>query len=183
MTEQERSIVQGCLKGDKTFQKLLYNQYSQKMYSVCLRYSQGQDQAKDFLQEGFIRVFQNLASFKGEGSFEGWIRRIMVNGCLEALRKPENKIFHEDVNDVESELSYSPEMRKMDVQFVLKKIQELAPGYRAVFNLFIIEGYQHQEIAEMLGISESTSKSQLSRARKIVQEMLSGEYSHIHENE
>ena len=105
MTEQERHIVEGCLRGEKSFQKLLYNQYSQKMYSVCLRYSHDQDQAKDLLQDGFIRVFQNLTTFKGEGSFEGWVRRIMVNGCLESLRKPENKIFHEDVNDVESELS------------------------------------------------------------------------------
>jgi len=182
MTEQERHIVQGCLRGEKSFQKLLYNQYSQKMYSVCLRYSHDQDQAKDLLQEGFIRVFQNLNTFKGEGSFEGWVRRIMVNGCLESLRKPENKIFHEDVNDVESELSYEPNMRKLDVQYVLRKIQELAPGYRAVFNLFVVEGYQHQEIAEMLGISESTSKSQLSRARKLLQEMLAGEYSNLHEH-
>lgn len=182
MTEQERHIVQGCLRGEKSFQKQLYNQYSQKMYAVCLRYSQNQDQAKDLLQEGFIRVFQNLNTFKGEGSFEGWVRRIMVNGCLESLRKPENKFFHEDVNDVESELSYEPNMRKLDVQYVLRKIQELAPGYRAVFNLFVVEGYQHQEIAEMLGISESTSKSQLSRARKLLQEMLAGEYSNIHEH-
>ncbi len=182
MTEQERHIVEGCLRGEKSFQKLLYNQYSQKMYSVCLRYSHDQDQAKDLLQDGFIRVFQNLTTFKGEGSFEGWVRRIMVNGCLESLRKPENKIFHEDVNDVESELSYEPNMRKLDVQYVLRKIQELAPGYRAVFNLFVVEGYQHQEIAEMLGISESTSKSQLSRARKLLQEMLAGEYSNLHEH-
>lgn len=182
MTKQERNIVEGCLRGEKSFQKLLYNQYSQKMYSVCLRYSHDQDQAKDLLQDGFIRVFQNLTSFKGEGSFEGWVRRIMVNGCLESLRKPENKIFHEDVNDVESELSYEPNMRKLDVQYVLRKIQELAPGYRAVFNLFVVEGYQHQEIAKMLGISESTSKSQLSRARKLLQEMLAGEYSNLHEH-
>jgi len=182
MTEQERHIVEGCLRGEKSFQKLLYNQYSQKMYSVCLRYSHDQDQAKDLLQDGFIRVFQNLTTFKGEGSFEGWVRRIMVKGCLESLRKPENKIFHEDVNDVESELSYEPNMRKLDVQYVLRKIQELAPGYRAVFNLFVVEGYQHQEIAEMLGISESTSKSQLSRARKLLQEMLAGEYSNLHEH-
>ncbi|MBI1222696.1 MAG: sigma-70 family RNA polymerase sigma factor [Bacteroidetes bacterium] len=181
MTELERNIVQGCLRGDKSSQKQLYNQYSQKMYSVCLRYSQNTDQAKDFLQEGFIRVFQNLTSFKGEGSFEGWIRRIMINGCLEALRKPENRLFYEDVETIDAEMSYTPDMRKLDVQYILRKIQELAPGYRAVFNLYVLEGYQHQEIAEMLDISESTSKSQLSRARKLLQEMLSGEFSNIHE--
>ena len=182
MTEQERKIVQGCLKGEKSFQKQLYTSYAQKMYSVCLRYSSNPDQAKDLLQEGFIKVFQNLESFKGEGSFEGWIRRIVVNNCLESFRRPENKIFHEDVADVESELSYQPAMPKLDMQYVLKKIQGLAPGYRAVFNLFVIEGYQHIEIAEMLGISESTSKSQLSRARKLLQVMLAEEYSGIHEH-
>lgn len=182
MTEKERKIVEGCLKGDKSFQKKLYESYSQKMYSVCLRYSNGQDEAKDLLQDGFIKVFQNLASFKGEGSFEGWIRRIIVNGCLEALRKPENRFFHEDIDGMDSELSYQPSLKKFDVQYVLKKMQSLAPGYRAVFNLFVIEGYQHHEIAEMLGISESTSKSQLSRARKILQEMLAAEYTNIHEH-
>ena len=174
--------MQGCLRGEKSFQKQLYTQYSQKMYAVCLRYSQDPDQAKDFLQEGFIRVFQNLTSFKGEGSFEGWVRRIMINGCLEALRKPENKVYHEELEAYESELSYQPSLQKLDVKFVLNKIQELAPGYRAVFNLYVIEGYQHQEIADMLGISESTSKSQLSRARKLLQEALSGEFSNTHEH-
>ena len=182
MTELEKKIVQGCLKGEKSAQKTLYNRYSQKMYAVCLRYSNNQDQAKDLLQEGFIKVFQNLKSYKGAGSFEGWIRRIMVNGCLESFRKAENRIFHEDVSNVESELSYTPDWRKLDMQYVMQKIQSLAPGYRAVFNLFVIEGYQHNEIAEMLGISESTSKSQLSRARKLLQEMLAGEYSNIHEH-
>ncbi len=173
MTEQEKRLVEGCLKGDKVFQKKLYNTYASKMYNVCLRYSNGTEQARDLLQEGFIRVFQNLHTFKGEGSFEGWVRRIMVNGCLESLRKAENKFIHEDIQEMEAEFTASqPELRQYDLQFVLGKIQQLAPGYRAVFNLYVLEGYQHHEIGEMLGISESTSKSQLSRARKILQDLL-----------
>lgn len=175
MTEQERKMVNGCLKGDKLAQKELYQFYSGKMYAVCSRYSQNADQAKDFLQEGFIRVFQNLKSFKGEGSFEGWVRRVMINCCLEALRKPDNKRVFEELENHEASLSYVPDLSKLDAQFILSKIQELAPGYRAVLNLYLIEGYHHTEIAEMLGISENTSKSQLSRARKILQALLSDE--------
>jgi RNA polymerase sigma factor (sigma-70 family) len=176
MTEQERNILQGCLKGEKSFQKELYDTYSNKMFAVCLRYSGDYDQAKDFLQEGFIKVFQHLHTFKGDGSFEGWIRKIMVNVCLESFRKLEYKFPHVNIAEAGSRQSVQTELRKFDVQFVLKKIQRLAPGYRAVFNLHIIEGYPHQEIAEMLGISESTSKSQLSRARKLLQEQLAEEY-------
>lgn len=181
MTETERHIVEGCLKGDKSSQKRLYSTYSAKMYAVCLRYSNGEDEAKDLLQEGFIKVFQNLHTFKGEGSFEGWVRRIVINGCLESLRKNEKRYPHDDIDEVGHQLSVSPDARSYDFNYVLQKIQELAPGYRAVFNLYIIEGYQHNEIGEMLGISENTSKSQLSRARKILQEMLSGEREKINE--
>ncbi len=179
MTEQERHIVDGCLKGDKSFQKKLYDTYSSKMYAVCLRYSKDEHQAKDLIQEGFIKVFQNLSSFKGDGSFEGWIRRIMVNGCLESLRKSHNKFIHEDIGESEQRLSVQPDARQFDMDYILKKVQELSPGYRAVFNLYVIEGYQHHEIGDMLGISENTSKSQLSRARKILQESLATEYQKV----
>jgi RNA polymerase sigma factor (sigma-70 family) len=181
MTELERNIVQGCLKGEKSFQKQLYDTYSKKMYTLCMRYSNDPDQAKDLLQDGFIKVFQNLHTFKGEGSFEGWMRRILVNVCLESFRKLENKFPHGDILEAENEYSTHTSFQKFDIAYVLKKIQQLAPGYRAVFNLHIMEGYPHQEIAGMLGISESTSKSQLSRARKLLQEQLAGEYSNLNE--
>lgn len=172
MTAREEEILNGCLKGDPKYQKVLYNVYSKKMYGVCLRYAPNREVAQDLLQDGFIKVFQNLHSFKGQGSFEGWIRRIMVNHALEGLRKLSSKAQHVDVEEVHELLHENLDMSKYDMNYLLSKIQELAPGYRAVFNLYIIEGYQHSEIAEMLGINENTSKSQLSRARKILQESL-----------
>ncbi|KAB2918580.1 sigma-70 family RNA polymerase sigma factor [Oscillatoria amoena NRMC-F 0135] len=172
MTVREEEIVAGCLKGDPKYQKALYSQYSKKMYGVCLRYASDPEAARDLLQDGFIKVFQNLAGFKGQGSFEGWIRRIMVNNALEMLRKLSSKAQHVDVEDVQEELYESTNFSRYDMNYLLSKIQQLAPGYRAVFNLYVIEGFQHNEIAEMLGISENTSKSQLSRARKLLQESL-----------
>lgn len=172
MTAREEEILNGCLKGDPKYQKVLYSVYSKKMFGVCLRYAPDREAAEDLLQDGFIKVFQNLQSFKGQGSFEGWIRRIMVNHALEGLRKLSSKAQHVDVEDVHELLHVNLDMGKYDMNYLLSKIQQLAPGYRAVFNLYIIEGYQHSEIAEMLGINENTSKSQLSRARKILQESL-----------
>lgn len=172
MTAREEEIVNGCLKGDPKYQKALYSQYSKKMFGVCLRYAANPDEAKDLLQDGFVKVFTNLTGFKGQGSFEGWIRRIMVNNALEGLRKLSSKAQHIDVNDVQEELFESTNYSKYDMNYLLSKIQMLAPGYKAVFNLYVIEGYQHNEIAELLGISENTSKSQLSRARKLLQDSL-----------
>lgn len=175
MTEQEQEIVSGCQRGEVKFQKKLYELYSKKMFGVCLRYSNDHDQAKDLLQDGFLKVFQYIGNFKGEGSFEGWIRRIMVNTSLETFRKAASKFPHVDIEDHHEDIHQPADFRKYDFQYILARIQELAPGYRAVFNLFVIEGYHHDEIADMLGISESTSKSQLSRARKILQEALASE--------
>lgn len=172
MTAREEEIVNGCLKGDPKYQQVLYNQYAKKMYGVCLRYAQDKEAARDILQEGFIKVFQNLQAFKGQGSFEGWVRRIMVNHALEGLRKLSNRVQHVDVEEVHEALHETVNYSRYDMNYLLEKIQQLAPGYRAVFNLYVIEGYQHNEIAEMLGISENTSKSQLSRARKLLQESL-----------
>lgn len=172
MTAREEEIVNGCLKGDPKYQQVLYNQYAKKMYGVCLRYAQDKEGARDILQEGFIKVFQNLQAFKGQGSFEGWVRRIMVNHALEGLRKLSNRVQHVDVEEVHEALHETVNYSRYDMNYLLEKIQQLAPGYRAVFNLYVIEGYQHNEIAEMLGISENTSKSQLSRARKLLQESL-----------
>jgi len=172
MTAREEEIVAGCLKGDPKYQQALYNIYSKKMYGVCLRYAADRETARDLLQDGFIKVFQNLEKFKGEGSFEGWIRRIMVNHALEGLRKLSSKVQHVDVEEIQESLHESINFSRYDMNYLLGKIQPLAPGYKAVFNLYVIEGYQHSEIAEMLGISENTSKSQLSRARKLLQDSL-----------
>ncbi len=172
MTEREEEIVNGCLKGNTKYQEVLYNLYSKKMYGVCMRYAPNNEAARDLLQDGFIKVFQNLSKFKGEGSFEGWVRRIMVNNALESLRKLSAKATHIDVEDMHEALQVNVDFSKYDMNYLLSKVQELAPGYRTVFNLYVIEGYQHSEIAELLKISENTSKSQLSRARKLLQNSL-----------
>jgi len=165
-------IIQNCLAGDTNAQELLYNKYSGKMYGVCLRYSDNYDDAKDILQEGFIKVFTNLHQFKGKGSFEGWIRRIMVNTALEKYRDKRylNRVDEEDAEKLEK-VDYNV-IDEMSARDLMKVIQELSPKYRMVFNLFAIEGYSHKEISVLLEISEGTSKSNLSRARVILQEKL-----------
>ena len=165
-------IIQNCLAGDTNAQELLYNKYSGKMYGVCLRYSNNYDDAKDILQEGFIKVFTNLHQFKGKGSFEGWIRRIMVNTALEKYRDKHylNRVDEEDAEKLEK-VDYNV-IDEMSARDLMKVIQELSPKYRMVFNLFAIEGYSHREISVLLEISEGTSKSNLSRARAILQEKL-----------
>ncbi len=166
----EKQLVNACLKGDSKAQKQLYERFAPKMFGVCLRYAKDDDTAQDYLQEGFIRVFNNLDKFRFEGSFEGWIRRIVVNTALEKLRKMDvikNSVEVEKAlfkaNDVEQV------MDQINTGELLQLIQTLPTGFRTVFNLYAIEGYTHQEIGNMLHISEGTSKSQYSRARQWLQ--------------
>ena len=169
----EAEIIEGCKSSKRELQKALYQRFSGKMFAVCLRYSKNREEAEDILQDGFVKVFGNINQYTGTGSFEGWIRRIMVNTALEALRK--KKIDYSNVEVHEIEDSYEnvhDVMSKMGMNDLLIFIQELPAGYKAVFNLYAIEGYQHKEIAAMLSISEGTSRSQLARARQILQEKI-----------
>lgn len=138
------------------------------MFGVCLRYASDYDEAQDLLQEAFIKIYTKLKQYKGKGAFEGWIRRIVVNTALERLR---SKIFTEEIGEaVKFEFSHSDDLiSNLSTQELMKMVQELSPQYRTVFNLYAIEGYNHKEIAELLNISEGTSKSNLSRARVILQ--------------
>ncbi len=165
-------IIKGCIEGKRQAQEDLYGLLSGKMYSVCLRYSRDQDEAKDNLQDGFIKVFSKIRQFKGAGSFEGWVRRIMVNTALQKYRG-QYQLYA--LNDNESKALNIPVenvMEAMGEKELLDMIQELPPRYKLVFNMFAIEGYSHKEISEMLDITEGTSKSNLSRARDILQEKL-----------
>jgi len=151
-------------------QEELYRRFSPKMYAVCLRYAQDSDDARDLLQEGFIKVYRNLDRYRGEGSFEGWIRRIFVNTAIEYYRK--KSLEYSRVSEKEETTIADADISVLDelaVKDIIGLIQELAPGYRAVFNLYVIEGFSHKEIADMLNISEGTSKSQLARAKSILQ--------------
>ena len=159
------------MSGSRRDQELLYRRYSPRLYAVCLQYSGNTDEARDVLQEGFIKIFENLAAFSHEGSFEGWMRRIIVNTALERYRSKYYLNRIDDIDDM-SEPMADPENNDfagLEAYDLLNIIMELPPKYRMVFNLYAIEGYSHREIGGMLNISEGTSKSNLSRARDILQ--------------
>ena len=175
-----KDIIRGCLAGSRRDQELLYRRHSAKLYAACLQYSGNDEEAKDILQEGFIKIFDNLHHYKHEGSFEGWLRRIIVNTALEKYRK-RNHLYRVDDIDAIEEPEAMPDtddysgLHAIDLLYM---IRELPPKYRMVFNLYAIEGYSHKEISAMLNISEGTSKSNLSRARVILQRKI-GLYSGI----
>ena len=170
----ESDLIRGCIEGDRRMQELLYQHFSPKMYAVCLRYAGNSEDAQDILQDGFVKVFRNLERYRGDGSFEGWVRRIFVNTAIEHYRKQLN--LHQ-IPDIEDKLIEDKDLSALDnlaLKDLVKLIQELSPGYRTVFNLYAVEGYTHKEIAELLGISEGTSKAQLARAKAILQNLITG---------
>ena len=166
-----KEIIKGCLAGNRRDQELLYRRHAAKLYAVCLQYSGNNEEARDILQEGFIKIFENLDSYKHEGSFEGWMRRITVNTALEKFRS-RNSLYRVDDIDLVPEPDAEPDNQDyagLEAADLLDIIMELPPKYRMVFNLYAIEGYSHKEISEMINISEGASKSNLSRARVILQ--------------
>ncbi len=168
----DTDLIEGCLKGNRKIQHELYKRFASKMYGVCLRYASNAEEAEDILQEGFIKVFNKIGSFRREGSFEGWVRRIFVNTAIEQFRK---KIYLQPISDVEEDTidgKYLSVLDKLSEKDIIQLVQQLSPGYRTVFNMYVVEGYSHREISEILGISEGTSKSQLSRAKNILQELV-----------
>lgn len=168
----EVDLIKGCIEGNRRMQEELYQRFSPRMYAVCLRYAGKAEEAEDILQEGFIKIFKKLDSFRSEGSFEGWIRRIFVNTAIEHFRRKRYlmPVTEKEENTIEGKyISVLDELAEKDI---LALVQELSPGYRTVFNMYVVEGYTHKEIADLLGISEGTSKSQLSRAKVILQEMV-----------
>lgn len=168
MTQQEE-IIYKCREGNSKAQTELYRLFSRKMYGVCLRYAKDNADAEDILQEGFVRVFSKIGQFEFKGSFEGWMRRIMVNTALEKFRKNDRLYPVEEMKIYESTEMVEETISSITADELMKIIQELPPRYKMVFNLYAIEGYSHLEIADMMSISEGTSKSNLSRARMILQ--------------
>src|ERR1700744_574643 len=166
-------LVKRCKANERKAQELLYKQFASKMLGVCLRYANDRMEAEDMLQNGFIRVFQKIADFRNEGSFEGWIRRIMVHSSIEYYRKHHKMLLVADLEETGREPSVNAAVvAKLDEKDLMGLIQQLSPGYRMVFNLYAIEGYSHREIGVIMGISEGASKSQLSRARTILKEQI-----------
>lgn len=169
----EEAILQGCLHNQPVAQRELYNRFSPKMLAVCYRFAHNREDAEDMLQESFIKVFSQIHTFQNKGAFEGWIRRIIVHTCINHLKK--NKRFNESVDIINaSSIQVREESIPSIVQAkqIVECIRLLPIGYRTVLNLYAIEGYSHKEIAEMLDIEESTSRSQYTRAKQMLEEIL-----------
>jgi RNA polymerase sigma-70 factor (ECF subfamily) len=168
---EETDIIKGCLKNDRACQKMLYERFYGKMMSVCMRYAKDRDEAKDILHEAYIKVFDKLKNFGSKGSFEGWIRRIMVNTAIDHLRRNKhdylivNTVYASDQAGAIADEPDDSLIDRVDQEEVMKAVQNLSPAYRAVFNLYVIEEYSHKEISEILDISEGTSKSNLAKAK------------------
>lgn len=166
----DKELIEACLIGNPIAQKVLYDTYSSVLFGICIRYSKKEEEAQDILQDSFIKIFTKLDTYQYTGSFEGWLKRIVTNTSIEYYRK---KINTEQVD----EIGFNPYLavdsdKVLEVEELLKMIQELPEGYRIVFNMYAIDGYTHGEIATKLNISEGTSKSQLSRARAYLQRKL-----------
>ncbi len=167
---QTDKLIQGCIKGHRFAQSRLYELFAPKMLTVCLRYSKNKQEAEEILQEGFMKVFTFLHQFNFEGSFEGWIRKIMVNCALQKYRTNARLYAVADIETNELEIADRDSIiAQIGIKELLNMVQSLPPGYRLVFNLFVFEGMKHREIAIQLGISEGTSKSNLSDARALLQ--------------
>ena len=171
-SHDEISLIKACSNGDSKAFRKIYEIHSGTMYSICLRYMNNEDEAKDALQEGFIKVFKNISKFKFTGSFEGWMKRIFVNSSIELIRKRKMHLDVSELNSNELQLTAKIETGSMDAEKMMTLVQQLPEGYRTVFNMFIVDGYSHKEISDYLEISESTSKTQLFKARKQLQEWL-----------
>lgn len=170
MSEEE--LIKGCIREDRTSQGLLYERYANKMYAICLRYSNSREEAEDVLQDAFMKIFDKISLFRGEGSFEGWMRRIMVNTALRSRDKRRMKFEPGDLDDVEEPSVEASVIDQMGTKEIMNLLHEMPEGYRVVFNLNAVEGYNHKEIGEMLGINESTSRSQFARARKYLMNLM-----------
>ncbi len=168
----DTELIEGCKKKDRHAQRFLFEHYSGRMLSLCYRYVKDRMDAEDVMVTAFAKIFDRVGQYKGDGSFEGWVRRIMVNESLTYLRKNRNMYLETDIEAAEREPDFDKLDSAMEAEDLMKLISELPTGYRIVFNLYAIDGFSHQEIATQLGISENTSKSQLSRARALLQRRL-----------
>lgn len=183
--DQLKEIIQRCAKQDRAAQKELFELFYGKMMGVCMRYTKDRDRAQEVVQEGFIKVFDKLGEFDFEGSFEGWVRRIMVNASIDAIRKRNRQPFSTDEEFIFNEASsyqehdFDEDLTKLKASYAMEAIQELSPAYRTVFNLYVIENYSHKEIAQILGVSEGTSKSNLAKAKQNLREILKKKFVNL----
>lgn len=170
--QSEKELIEGCLKEDRSYQKALYDRYCRKMLVVCQRYARSTQEAEDILQDGFIKVFSSIKSFRGEARLDTWITRIMINTALNAQRQKLYLMPMVDVTEVHLPEDEQISLAEIHLADLISMVQSLPDGCRLVFNLFAIEGYGHKEIADLLGISEGTSKSQYNRAKSLLKNKL-----------
>lgn len=169
-------LVRECQKGHAVAQRKLYERLASKLFAVCLRYAANRAEAEDFLQDGFVKIFTKIDQFKFNGSFEGWARRIMVNSAIESCRKMNMVFAVDEIKEYDTQFSADDALSRLSYNELLQMVQALTPQYRTVFNLYAIEGYSHQEIGQMLNITEGTSKSNLLRARNVLKEKVEALY-------
>lgn len=171
-----REILDGCINGDRASQSSLYHLYADKMMSVCSWYAHNREEAEEILQDGFMRIFTYLPKYRGEGSFEGWVRKIMVNAALLKYRNKSSKMYivKEYIPEIHSASEEAGFITNYDEKELVKMVQHLPPACRLVFNLHVFEGFNHSEISKSLGISKGTSKSNLADARRILKIALAG---------
>ncbi|MFN5634245.1 MAG: RNA polymerase sigma factor [Flavobacteriia bacterium] len=184
--EQLKEIIEGCLRNDRRSQEAIFKLFYGKMMVVCMRYTNDKDTAQEVLQEGFMKVFEKLGAFDYKGSFEGWVRRIVANTAIDSIRRSKkNPILTDNDNDFKiggenpMEEKETIELGEIKAEMAMEAIQKLSPAYRTVFNLYVLEEYSHKEIAEMLGISEGTSKSNLAKAKMNLQKILNQQFMNI----
>ncbi len=173
IAHDERDLLQACKQGEEWAQRAIYEEYFSPMMNVLVRYTRSTDTARDLVHDGFIKVFRNIGSYKAGSSLHAWIKRIMINTAIDNIRK-ENKRRTDDIDEQHDVASMDVSViSRLSEQELLRLVQSLSPSYRAVFNLFVIEGYSHREISEVLGCTESTCRSNLVKARRILQSMVS----------
>ena len=168
----DEAIIEGCKAGNRLMQKMLFQKYSSTMLGVCMRYSKDKQEAEDIMLEGFMHILDKISQFKKEGSFEGWMKRIMVNLAISNYRKNLKFYYTDNLTDFEFDSEIASPIDNLSIKEILSSLEKLPEGYSIIFNLFIIEGYTHHQIANKLAISIGTSKSQLSKARKAMQMLL-----------
>jgi RNA polymerase sigma factor (sigma-70 family) len=173
MPSDDKEIIDGCIQNEYKSQKRLYTKYYNVLMATCLRYCQTRDEAEDVLLIGFYRIYKNIKKYDGKGSFKNWIKRIVVNVAIDNYRKNNKYYYHDNIdNFIDKEILSEPMYESFTTNDIIKKVNELSQGSRVVFNLYVIEGYSHIEIAKALKISESTSKTQLRRAKISLQKKL-----------
>lgn len=173
MESNEKKLINGCVKKDKKAQRQLYELYKVSLFRICLRYAKDRPEAEDMLQDGFVKIMADIHQYRGEGALGGWMRRVMVNTALQHIRKQNRQGYTVEITEI-ADTYQADEVILSDLRAkaLTQLIQKLPPGYRAVFNMYVIEGFSHKEIAEQMEVTESTSKSQLSKAKAMLRKML-----------